>query len=745
MSAESSNPLPDAPAAAKMALLGTPMDVALYYASLGFRVHPLRVTGDEKNMRAPRLPEWQKHATTDVQQVASWWTETPGAGIGIATGCVHGLVVLDVDMKNGKDGEAALFDLVAQHDHLPNTLTVCTPSGGRHLYFVGGMGLPNSASSVGVGLDVRGDNGYVIAPSPAVIGRDYAWSNYHTLATAPEWLIEIARRPKSKRDQARTPSEGILPLGSRNDALFREGSRLRRVGAGVHEIEMHLKSVPVEGEMDDGEIERIASNAARYAPVSWAGANDPCTDLANAYRLTNLYGDRLLYVEGIGWHVWKEGRGPWRHDDLGARNIAHGLGAVIASEAADMAHWVASASDDVTRGARQRQMDNLFRWASRTESAQGIENAMKMAQAKLACKAEELDANAMLLGLPSGVLELDTMVHREHRQADRLTRVTGTDYDPGALAPTWRQFIAETMCGNDALADYLQRLFGYALSGRQGEHLLPILHGNGANGKSTLLGALQLMMGEYASTAAPGLLIAKNGNEHPTGLADLQGRRLIVVSETGEGGRLNEEQVKALTGGDRIAARRMRQDFYHFDPTHLFVMQTNYKPHVAGTDNGIWRRLRLIPFDAQIPPERRDAALPEKLKAELPGILAWAVEGWRKYRDGGFETPEVVTAATNEYRSSSDQIGAFIDECCETADWLTATSHDLYRAYSEWCSDVGEYARSNREFGVRLGERGFKQSKGTGGVRRWRGLSVGAANGVNGTKSASSRYYPARL
>jgi putative DNA primase/helicase len=592
-------------------------------------------------------------------------------------------------------------------------------------------------SSVGDGLDVRSANGYVIAPSPALVGRDYTWSSCQAIEPAPAWFVEAATRSNSAREHGKPLQANLVPTGRRNDTLFREGARLRRVGADVQEIEMRLRSVPVEGSMDDGEIGRIAMSAARYEPAAWSDANDPCTDLANACRLTNLFGDQLMYVEGIGWHVWKGGRGPWHHDDLAARNIAHTLGTVITHEAAAMAQWVAAAPDDATRDARQRQMTNRFRWASRTESSQGIENALKVAQSKLACKAEHLDANPMLLGLPAGVLDLHTMIHREHRQEDRLTRTAGVDYDPAATAPTWRAFVKEIMCSNDSLTDYVQRLFGYALTGRRGEHVLPILLGNGANGKSTFLGALQQMMGEYAGTAAPGLLITKNGNEHPTGLADLQGRRLMIVSETGEGGRLNEELVKALTGGDRISARRMRQDFYQFDATHLLVMQTNYKPHVAGTDTGIWRRIRLIPFDAQIPPERRDSSLPEKLKAELSGILVWAVEGWLKYRESGFETPVVVTTATNEYRTSSDQIGAFIDECCDMAYWLTASSQDLYRAYSQWCFNTGERARSAREFGVRLGERGFQQFKGTAGVRRWRGLAL--ADGTSGAKVATLR------
>ncbi|MFA7541986.1 MAG: phage/plasmid primase, P4 family, partial [Lysobacterales bacterium] len=361
-------------------------------------------------------------------------------------------------------------------------------------------------------------------------------------------------------------------------------------------------------------------------------AHDPCSHLANAQRLVEHYGDQLLYVEGIGWHVYGP---PWRHDELAVQRLAQGLGRIIANEAAGMAPWVAEAPDKATREQRQKDMDRRFRWAGQSESLPTIEYSLAMARPLLAVQAADMDAGHDLLGLPSGVLDLQTMRHRRYHTKDRITKVAGCDFDLSATSPTWERIIDEAMGADPELVDYLQRLAGYMLSGRRGEHILPVAWGTGANSKSTILGALQAVMGEYASSAAPGLLIQRHSNEHPTALADLQGRRLIVVSETGETGRLNEEQVKLLTGGDRITARRMRQDFFTFEPTHLLALQTNHRPRVSGTDEGIWRRLRLIPFAVTVPPELRDPALPEKLRAELPGILNWCLEGWRRYREQG--------------------------------------------------------------------------------------------------------------
>ena len=468
--------------------------------------------------------------------------------------------------------------------------------------------------------------------------------------------------------------------------------------------------------------DHMPAEAADVTP--WGTAQDPCTHVANAQRIGRHFGERLLYVEGIGWHLWGP---PWRSDDLGASRIAQSLGRIIANEAALMAPWVAAAKDKPDREHREKVMAARFKWASTSESAGTIESSMTLARAHISCRAEELDANPMLLGLPSGVLELDTGRHRPHRHDDLITKVGGVGYCATATAPTWERFVDEIMGGDPELIDFLQRVCGYCLSGHRGEHLLLVLWGGGANGKSTFLGALQHVLGDYAGSAAPGLLIAKGGNEHPTGLADLQGRRLVVVSETGEAGRLNEEQVKALTGGDTITARRMRQDFFQFQPTHQLVLQTNHRPRVTGNDEGIWRRLKLVPFTVTVPPERRDPMLPDKLRAEAAGILAWAVEGWRKYQRDGLPTPDKVKAATAEYRDASDQVGAFLGECTEADHAFSTTAADLYSAYAEWCRDNGERPRNQRDFGMRMTERGLERFR-TGAAHKWRGLRLTAAS-----------------
>lgn len=480
-------------------------------------------------------------------------------------------------------------------------------------------------------------------------------------------------------------------------------------------------------------VMRAARSASRPAQsAAWGDAHDPCTHLANAHRLVSHFGNHMLYVEGIGWHCWAP---PWRHDESGACRFGHRLGKIIAAEAADMAPWVAAAPDADERRKREEAMLRRFKWATSSESAPCIENSLAMARALLGCKAAQMDANPDLLGTPSGVLELATGKHREHRQSDWITKLCGAEFDADAVAPTWERVIAETFGDDKSLIDYFQRLAGYMLSGHRGEHLLPIAWGGGANGKGTTLGTLQTMLGDYAGSAAPDLLISKPGSNHPTELADLHGKRLVIASETSEAGRLNEQRAKLLTGGDVIKARRMNRDFFEFTPTHLLVLQTNHRPKVQGTDEGIWRRLRLIPFAYTVPKDQRDPALPQKLLGEIPGILAWAWQGWLRYKAEGFNDPSAIRAATADYRDASDAVGLFLSEFCEVLPGLTVTAGDLYRAYVQWCEEAGEHAKSQRDFGMRLSERGFERVR-YGGIHRWRGLTIRNDASVTGAPCA---------
>lgn len=446
-----------------------------------------------------------------------------------------------------------------------------------------------------------------------------------------------------------------------------------------------------------------------------------CSDLANANRIVHHFSKQLLYVEGVGWHIFSP---PWRLDELAAKKIVYGLSSIVAAEAQLMQDWCDLAESPAQRADRLAAMELRWKWAKKCEQLSVVESAMRMAEPLLSCKASDMDADPLLVGAPSGVLDLSTCTVRPYTELDRISKTIACDYIPAATCPAFMIFIREIMGADIELIDYLQRILGYAISGQRHEQMLPILYGTGANGKSTLINAVQDVLGDYASTAAPGLLVAKFGNNSSVGEADLMGRRLVVVSETGENEKLNEEQVKRLTSREPIKARRLYQQLMQFNPTHLILLQTNHKPRVAGTDHGIWRRLKLIPFLVTIQEGMRDANLGEKLRLEYAGLLSWMVEGWKKYQAGGLPIPRAVEAATAEYRSASDKIGMFISDCCCVGPQHQCTTEQLYKAYERWCVEENERPVSKNRLTQLLLERGgFTQTR-TKMARGWLGIAV---------------------
>jgi putative DNA primase/helicase len=378
--------------------------------------------------------------------------------------------------------------------------------------------------------------------------------------------------------------------------------------------------------------------------------------------------------------------------------------------------------DDKTRNA-------MYTWAKYSNSKNGIRNMEAMAKSELAIGTDELDTEPWLFNVLNGTIDLRTGEIREHRKEDFITKLAPVTFDPAAECPRWMEFLQTIFDGNEELIGYMQRLVGYCLTGVTEEHILPFLHGTGANGKSTLCETILKLMGpDYAMKAAPDLLMAKRLETHPTERADLFGKRFVACIETEEGRRMAEALVKELTGGDRVRARRMREDFWEFTPTHHVWLVGNHKPTVIGTDHGIWRRIKLIPFDVVIPEADQDKKLPAKLVGELPGILNWAIAGCLDWQQGGMREPDIVRAATTQYSAEMDEVGQFIDEYCEVGDFL-ASAGDLFKDFQE---AMPNSRLSPHAFAARLHQKGFlnhdpatgKEYRTTKGRRAWKGLQL---------------------
>jgi putative DNA primase/helicase len=357
-------------------------------------------------------------------------------------------------------------------------------------------------------------------------------------------------------------------------------------------------------------------------------------------------------------------------------------------------------------------------WLIKSEAAPRINAMLDLARSEpgVPVLPEDMDRDPWLLNCINGTVDLRTGELRPHCREDTLTKLCPTSYDPDASAPTFQRFMNEIFASDGDLIDYLQRLFGYCLCGDTREHLLVVCHGSGANGKSVLLNLIMAVMGEdYATTAMPDLLLARQGGQHPTEIANLFGKRLLVCQEAGAGRRLNESLVKWLSGGDKLQARRMREDFWEFDPTHKAFIIGNHRPEVRGTDIGIWRRLRLIPFNVTFSEDRQDKQLPEKLLAEAPGVLAWMVRGCLEWQRRGMLTPKSVIAATESYRAEEDFVTQFIAECCIKGPEYRVRSSALYERFSDWQEKQGECkVPSRKAFGAAMTLHGFEREESHG-------------------------------
>jgi len=422
-----------------------------------------------------------------------------------------------------------------------------------------------------------------------------------------------------------------------------------------------------------------------------------------AYRLADSHADLLMHVHGIGWHAWDGRR--WVEDNQG--------------EAKRAVLEVLRDALSTSLGDKDLRAD-----VNKCESAAGVAGVLDLAAAlePFAFTVADLDADPYLLNVGNGCLDLRTFELRAHDPYDRITKVTNGAYtdEPGQR---WATFL-DRVLPDPEVRDFLQRLVGVGLLGVVVEHVLGILTGVGRNGKGVFYGALGYALGDYATVAEPDLFMHREG-AHPTGEMDLRGVRWAVVSENDKGRRLAEATMKRLTGGDEIKARRMRQDFVRFKPSHTPILVTNHLPVVAGDDPALWARMRVVPFDVVIPTAERDVHLEERLQLDADAILSWAVAGYRDYLDrGGLAEPKAVTVATDDYQKESDAVRRFVDDCCIVNPHMWVTTGDAFHRWSHWSVQDGAEQMSRKAFGQALDRLGYPAGKGGRAGRQRKGIGL---------------------
>lgn len=465
---------------------------------------------------------------------------------------------------------------------------------------------------------------------------------------------------------------------------------------------------------DGAELDLFAAavpKPAKRSRIAVPEAHHLCTDQANVQRLLKHFGKRLL-VASDRWYAWDGAR--WLPDDAIATRYAMSLSKIIGQEALE---WAAKKDESDNGGPDNAAIAKALRsWATKAEMRSSIDAALALAKRVLVVDAGMLDKDPWLLTCANGTVDLRTGKMGPHDPADYITKLCPVAYNENATAPSFTNVLLRVCCEEEGLspvANFLQRWFGYCSTASTREQKFVVHYGQGSNGKSTILDIVSEVLGDYAATAAPGLLVAGGKDRHPTEIADLFGRRMVTAHESGEGGILREDFVKQATGGDRIKARYMRADFFEFSPTHKIQLLTNHKPTIKGQDHGIWRRVVMVPYKARFgTPEAvaigaaqyvKERDVMERLRAENEGVLRWLVIGavdW--YRDG-LNPPDYVLAASGAYQKEQDRILHFTEENCEmrhdySAFLTTDMGEGLFQTYEAWCKEGGFFALSKPRF-----------------------------------------------
>ena len=416
------------------------------------------------------------------------------------------------------------------------------------------------------------------------------------------------------------------------------------------------------------------------------------TEDAIALEFVRRNGRDFLYVPNVGFHAWSGQR--WARD-IRLRHF----------EAAR--HVCRELADHVVPTSGKR----------RIRSAKTVAAVVQLVRSdpRIVRTMDELDADPLLLNSPAGIIDLRTGLVRPHDR-DLVTRITAVSPTPGAPCAHWTKFLQDVFEGDSDVITFMRRFLGYCLTGLTREHLIAFLFGGGANGKSTLLDLVLWLMGDYALKLPASVLMAQRGERHPTEIAQLCGVRLAISNEIDEGEFWAESRLKELTGDTHATARYMRGDFFTFAVTHKHIIAGNHRPQVRAMDEALKRRMALVPFSAFFRGQHRDPQMLGKLKGEGAEVLGWLIQGASEWLEHGIDVPAAIRTASDEYASTMDALGNWIDDRCEREPDGTEAAKLLYRSYADWKRDRGEHPVSETRWSEQLVSRGFERYRSNGSL-----------------------------
>ncbi len=669
---------------------------------------------------------------------------------GVVTGPSSSSFVLDVD---GDEGRETLCNILTeQKRRFPPTVAVSTPNG-LHIYFDDrGEHVRSSVRRLGPGLDIRGLGGYVVAAGS--IGENGVCYRYQKrrglhevpIAKAPGWLLERINKRESTTSAAppaMSPAYGPAALqklcdeviscseGSRNNGLNRAAfkcGQLVSTGQLDHQTaEAALLRAASLIELGNGESLRtilsgLSAGAAQPRTISVSTlpafstnaiterlSKLGTTEIDTAKRFSERYGDEIAFTNAYGWLKYIDGRWKGSADPY------------VLACAMNTAKWIEDEARFKTDDAAKKERSDLAR---RSSSRHAIENMMRLAQPALSKEDSTFDRNKMLLNVANGTIDLKTGELRSHDPRDCITKISPIDFDPHAKAPVFSRFLRGIMREDRHSISYLQRVFGYCLTGETKEQKFFFIVGPGGTGKSVLTKVLRALAGEYAvQSDMRTFLVKQYDNEIPEDIARLHGVRVAVAAEANVDRQIDEAKIKTLTGQDPIVARRMRQNSFQFEPEFKLLLVANHFPRVREAGDAFWRRVQVIPMERRLAEDEVDHQLSEKLMKELPGILAWALRGCLEWQRVGLQEPLSVSDATQRWQGFADTFTDFLKDQCLLDPSATVSSSRLFETYCSWCQSRGAPPLSVGGFKIKLQEKNLNHRH-TNSGNIWGGIRL---------------------
>ncbi|MCA8882132.1 MAG: bifunctional DNA primase/polymerase [Rhodobacteraceae bacterium] len=758
------------------------LDAALRYARRGWLILPIGAgtKGDDGSGNSTHhLSNGYKGASCDPETIRTWWTRWPGANIGLNLEA-SGLVALDADTYKPDCG----WKTFIEGRDLPETLVQRSPRGGRHFIFRSAAAA-RYPGKLCPGVEIK-HRGYILLEPSTFEGGDYRFETDHAPAPVPDWVPTVDGLARTAAQERPGKAQAVLGRGFAGldgaptteveellswidpdahgyegwmqillalhdhfrgsaeglalaEAWSRQGKKFKpgevagkwegfRAGGGVS-----LGTLAQRARLSGADLSHIArrrhgGDRLRHQPDSFP--DDP-PDLSHDHLALDLgarsWDANARHVALWGkWLFWNGKH--WRRDET-LEHLSRTRD-FLRTRATELQTWADREAASLEHREGTGKARKLKRWARDQakvlRSSATVVAVSNLARANVgsAVTHEAFDASGFLVGTPGGTVDLRTGALRAARREDMISRVTACAPADASTRPSlWLRFLSEVLQGDQDTIAFLQRAAGYALTGSTAEHKLLFLHGSGRNGKSLILNTLLHIWGDYGRRVPASTFLNSQTERHPTDIAGLQGARLAIASELPRGKSWDEAVIKDLTGGDRMTARFMRQDYFEFDPQLTLMIAGNTQPSFRGVDEAIRSRVILVPFSVIIPPERRDLALPEKLKAEGPAILRWCIEGALAWQERGLDVPRSLAAASAAYFDEEDTLGQFLeDETCADPHAITATE-DLILRFNFWSERQGLGSWSKRTLVKELKMRGFTDAK-SNGQRGLRGLRL---------------------